>query len=195
MRTITTVLALAAAMTALLARPDASGWSMALRTIQDPGARFTIRVPATWEVRTSSGYLVVEAVAPVPAGGQTPSSVDVIVRDLPAAISSESCVHQAETVMRYVIPSFRTLDESPKTIGGLPGYSHAYTWRTRDGEERRSLQVCVTLGHRAFVVIGTTRNTPVRVRRDMPTLTRIIETLHPNPFVPEPGLGAGSRNQ
>lgn len=194
MRTVTTVLALAAAMAVLLARPDASGWSMVLRTVRDPGARFTIRVPATWEVHTSSGYVVIEAIAPVSAG-QTPSSVDVIVRDLPAAISAESCVHQAETVMRYVIPSFRTLDESPKTIGGLPGYSHAYTWRTRDGEERRSLQVCVTLGNRAFVVIGTTGNTPVRVRRDMPTLTRIIETLHPNPFSPEPALGAGSHNQ
>ncbi|HEX4835334.1 MAG TPA: hypothetical protein VFW01_03265 [bacterium] len=194
MRTVTTVLALAAAMAVLLARPDASGWSMVLRTVRDPGARFTIRVPETWEVHTSSGYVVIEAIAPVSAG-QTPSSVDVIVRDLPAAISAESCVHQAETVMRYVIPSFRTLDESPKTIGGLPGYSHAYTWRTRDGEERRSLQVCVTLGNRAFVVIGTTGNTPVRVRRDMPTLTRIIETLHPNPFSPEPALGAGSHNQ
>lgn len=194
MRTVTTVLALAAAMAVLLARPDASGWSMVLRTVRDPGARFTIRVPATWEVHTSSGYVVIEAIAPVSAG-QTPSSVDVIVRDLPAAISAESCVHQAETLMRYVIPSFRTLDESPKTIGGLPGYSHAYTWRTRDGEERRSLQVCVTLGNRAFVVIGTTGNTPVRVRRDMPTLTRIIETLHPNPFSPEPALGAGSHNQ
>ncbi len=194
MRTATTILALVAAMAVVLARPDASGWSMVLRTVQDPRARFTIRVPATWEVHTSSGYVVVEAIAPVPAG-QTPSSVDVIVRDLPAAISAESCVHQAETVMRYVIPSFKTLDESPKTIGGLPGYSHAYIWRTRDGEERRSLQVCVTLGHRAFIVIGTTGNTPVRVRRDMPTLTRIIETLHPNPFSPEPALGAGSHNQ
>lgn len=195
MRTVAAALALAAAMTAVLSRADASIFPLVLRTVQDPEARFTIRVPVTWLVATSSRDPVVEARSPVPAG-QTPSTVDVIVRDLPEALSPESCVRQAETVMRFLIPSFRTLSESPKMIGGLPAYSHAYTWVTRGGEERRSLQVCVTMGTRAFVVIGTTGNTPDRVRHDMPTLTHIIETLHPNPFTPEPGiLGAGSRNQ
>lgn len=195
MKTIAAALALSAAMTAVLSMADASAIPMLLQTIQDPAARFTIRVPATWQVVTSSGDPVVEARSPVPVG-QTPSTVDVIVRDMRAALSPESCVRQAETVMRYVIPSFKTLSESPKTIGGLPAYAHAYTWLTRGGEERRSLQVCVTIGQRAFVVIGTTGNTPDRVRHDMPTLTQIIETLHPNPVLPEPGvLAPASRNQ
>jgi hypothetical protein len=195
MRTVAAALALATAMTVVLSSADANGIPPGLRTIQDPAARFTIRVPVTWEVATSSGDPVIEARSPVPAG-QTPSTVDVIVRDMPALLTPESCVRQAETVMRYLIPSFTTLSESPKTIGGLPAYSHAYTWRTREGEERRSLQVCVTTGRRAFVVIGTTQNTPDRVRRDMPMLTHIIETLHPNPFTPDPGIrGSGSRNQ
>ena len=195
MRTVAAVLAVAAAMTAVLSTADANGIALILRTIQDPGARFTIRVPATWEVATSSKDPVVEARSPV-AAGQTPSTVDVIVRDLPAVLSPESCVHQAETVMRYLIPSFKTLNQSPKTVGGFPAYSHSYTWRTRDGGDRRSLQVCVTIGHRAFVVIGTTDNTPDRVRHDMPTLAGIIDTLHPNPFTPEPGiLDSDGRNQ
>jgi len=195
MRTIAATLALAVVMAAVLARADANAIPTLQRTIQDPAFRFTISVPTTWQVVTSNRDPVVEARSPVPAG-QTPSTVDVIVRDMRAALSPESCVRQAETVMRYVIPSFKTLSESPKTIGGLPAYSHAYTWLTRGGEERRSLQVCVTIGNRAFVVIGTTGNTPDQVRHDMPTLTHIIETLHPNPFSPEPDiLGPASHNQ
>ncbi len=161
--------------------------------IKDPENRFTIRVPANWAVQTSSSARApaVTAKSPV-AGGQLPDSVDVITQDLPTPINAQECGDKIAQVMRFTIHRWTTLHEGAATFLGMPAYSRAYTWRTSGGQERRSDQTCVTMGRRAFVVIGTTANDQRAVQQELPQLQRIIATFHPNatalPPSDHPGL-------
>jgi len=185
----------AVATVALVLSAHPTGQTLSLRTVNDLRHRFTISVPATWHVETSTGDPAVDARSPAPARG-APDTVDVIVRDMPMSLSPQGCVLEAKSVLRYVIHSYTTVSEGPDTIARRPAYTHAYTWRTKTGEERRSLQVCVTVGHRAFMLIGTTDNTPTRVHEATPLLTHIIETFRPAAQQPEPDLpGPGISNR
>jgi hypothetical protein len=165
----------AAASLALLSAPGARA-DTALQTVRDLQDRFTIDVPAGWTVKASRGDPALEVLGPPPEGA-LPASLDVIVRDLPVAISPETCIAEAGLVMRRGIPFYTTVTRGPMRIGALAGYSHAYVWQSHTGEERRSLQVCVAVGRRTVLVIATTGNLPARVRDDMPLLLRAIQTL------------------
>jgi hypothetical protein len=149
--------------------------------VKDPENRFTIMVPANWAVQTSTSARApaVTAKSPV-AGGQLPDSVDVITQDLPTPINAQECGDKIAQVMRFTIHRWTTLHEGAATFLGMPAYSRAYTWRTNAGQERRSDQTCVTMGRRAFVVIGTTANDQRAVQQELPQLQRIIATFHPN---------------
>jgi hypothetical protein len=159
--------------------PDVRDAGGSYRTVRDLDNRFTIAIPATWKVTTSRGD---------PA---LPASLAVIVRDLPVAITPETCVYEAQYVMRRAIQRYASVAAGPDRIGSLPAWSHAYTWTARNGEERRSVQTCVTVGRRAILAIGTTANRPARLRDDMPELTRAIQSLRPAaiPSGPEPTQG------
>ncbi len=100
--------------------------------------------------------------------------------------------------MRFTIHSWGTLHEGSATLAGLPAYSRSYTWRTSGGQDRRSVQTCVTLGRRAFVIVGTTANTQRGVQQDLPKLEQIMATFRPNasnlpatelPYTPHPREG------
>ncbi|HYM70087.1 MAG TPA: DcrB-related protein [bacterium] len=172
------MLAVAAALFAgALAGAPAAGQPGGSRLVHDPADRFTIAVPASWNVRTSSGDPAVVATGP-PRTGELPETVNVIARDTVVGISSENCVREAARVMRvFGHIEFATVSQGPTTVGDLAGYTHAYTWRTKDGEERWSLQVCVVMNREAFVMTGTTTNTATRVEEDAPLLTKIMGTF------------------
>ncbi len=170
----------AAAITAAGAPAGAVGQTPGLRVVRDPANRFTIDVPATWHVQTSVKNPSVVAKAPAPPR-ELPDSVDVIVYDMATPISPATCVHEAEQVMRFAIRSWTNVSEGPATVAGLPAYTRTYTWRASTGDQRRSVQTCVTQGRRAFMMIGTTENTPAQVRADVPVLLRVLETLRVNP--------------
>jgi hypothetical protein len=106
--------------------------------------------------------------------------VDVITQDLPTAITPQGCAGQAAQVMRFTIHQWTTLHEGPATLAGLPAYSRSYTWRASVGQVRRSIQTCVTMGRRAFVVVGTTANTQAGIQQDLPRLQQIMDTFRPN---------------
>jgi len=165
------------AAAALLASVPAAGQTVATRLVRDPEARFTIRVPATWNVQTSRGDLAIAATAPNRAG-EPPDSADVVAHDVPMEISAKTCVHKAAWVMRVLghLP-YTTVREGPMPIGNLAGYAHAYTWKTRAGDNRWSLQVCVVSGLYAFLITGTTANAPARVEETAPLLTHILESF------------------
>ncbi len=155
-----------------------AGQALALRTVTDASDRFTIGVPATWEVKTSSGDPALAATAPA-SGKLTPDSVNVIVRDMPMALSPQSCVQEAQSVLKYVIHSYTKVSEGPQKVAGLPAYSYEYDWQTKTGEPRRSIAVCTTIGHRAFMIVGTTENTPAKVQAVMPEIAQIVQTFRP----------------
>lgn len=149
--------------------------------VNDPENRFTITVPAGWAVQTSTSLRAPAVSATsTAAGGQLPDSVEVVTQDLPTAINPGQCADKVAQVMRFTIHHWTTLREGTTTLAGLPGYSRAYTWHTSTGQDRRSDQTCVTVGRRAFVVIGTTANTQRSVQRGLPQLQRIIATFRPN---------------
>ncbi len=151
--------------------------SEVLRPVRDPQNRFMISVPASWETRTSN-WAAISALSPAPVG-EMPDSLEIVVKDLPSPISAETCVHRVEQVMRFTIHAFTTLEEGPDEVAGLQAFSHSYSWRTRTGVDRRSRQVCVTIGRRVFVLIGSTTDTPDHVRENMPVLQRIMTTFRP----------------
>lgn len=156
----------------------AANQAATLQPVRDPLNRFTISVPTTWQVKTSTGDPAVEAKSPAPSG-TLPDSVDVVVRDLPTSVTPEACVDKALGVMRFLIHDFATVRKGPEQVAGRAAYYHVYTWRTSAGTDRISYQVCVTQGVRAFMVIGTTANAPAQVQQDMPVLERITGTLRP----------------
>jgi hypothetical protein len=155
--------------------------AQAPRVITDPEHRFTISVPSGWNVQTSNGYRAPAVSAKSPAAaGQLPDSVDVITQDLPTAISPQGCAGEAAQVMRFTIHNWTTLHEGSATFAGLPAYSRWYTWRAPTGQDRRSVQTCVTLGRRAFMVIGTTANSQSALTQQLPRLQQIMATFKPN---------------
>lgn len=158
------------------APPDVRDAPNGYRTVHDLDGRFTIEVPAAWKVTTSRGDPSLSASSPSNGAG-LPASLAVIVRDLPVAISPETCVYQAQWVMRRAIQRYASVTAGPDHVGPLPAWSHAYIWTARTGEERRSIQVCVTVGRRAILTIGTTANRSARLRDDMPALIRAIQSL------------------
>lgn len=153
-----------------------------LLTVRDPENRFTIGVPGTWHVDTSTpgGVPVLSAKAPAP-NGQLSDSVYVTVEDFATPITPSACASRVAVVMWFIIHTWTTLKEGPTTLDRMPAYTREYVWRTGAGASRRSVQICVTLGPRAFLLIGTTADTPTAVQQDLPQIERIMATFRPVP--------------
>lgn len=164
--------------------------STGLKPVRDPQNRFTIDVPAAWNVTTQSKNPAVEAKAPAPAAAgaaMLPDSLDVTVYDWRVPINAHDCISESDIVLRYAIHSWTTVRESSATIGGHPAYSRVYNWKAGNGEPRQSVETCVTHGNRVFVAVGTTDNTLAKANATMPVLERAIATLQPNlSVVPTP---------
>lgn len=153
--------------------------SINLRAVRDPENRFTIAVPASWNVQTQTKNPSVEAKSPAPKT-TLPDSLDVIVYDMPHALSAQDCVHESDIVLRFAIHSWTTVKEGPVSIGGEPAYSRVYNWKAGNGEQRQSVEACVTHGGRVFMAVGTTENTQAKIGATMPVLQQAIATLKPN---------------
>lgn len=190
-RTVT----VAAVVVAVAASLSVAVSAQPTKTVQDPKNRFTIDVPLSWRVRTSTAIWspAVSATAPAPSG-QVPDSVDVTVRDFMSPITPSACASQAATVMRFSIHEWTTLEEGPVTFKGTQAYTRDYVWRTSTGVSRRSVQTCVTFDRRAFLLVGTTANTPAAVQDSLPQIEDIMATFRPVlssppsvPATPTPG--------
>jgi hypothetical protein len=157
-----------------------------LKNVRDPLGRFTISVPATWNVQTSTSSRAAAVKTQAPSTSGLPDSVDVIVQDTYSTLSPQACVGEADTVMRFTIHNWTTVQQGATTLGGLPAYSRVYVWRASTGQQRQSVQSCVTMGRRAFMVVGTTANTPINVRQNLPQLQQIMNTFRPLASAPPP---------
>ena len=169
----------------LLSAGISLGQPSPLQPVEDRAGRFVISVPPAWRVEQSGRDLpALSAFSPEPPG-TAPDSVEVFVSDLLLPITPPACSQRVAFAMWVTIHEWTTLSEGPDTIDGLAAYSRVYTWHLRNGGERRSLQTCVPLGRRVFVIIGTTQNTPHRVAEVFPALAQILRTFRPGP-VPVP---------
>ena len=150
-----------------------------LKAVKDPQNRFTIEVPASWNVTTQTKNPAVEAKSSA-SSGKLPDSLDVTVYDWKIPINAHDCISESDLVLRYAIHTWTTVSEGPVTIGGQPGYQRVYTWKASNGEPRASVETCVTHGNRVYVAVGTTDNTSEKVSTMIPLLERAIATLKPN---------------
>lgn len=177
---------LAIVVIAALATPGAvMAQNLSLKPVRDPQNRFTIDVPASWNVTTQAKNPTVQAKSPA-SSATLPDSLNVTVYDWTKPISAQDCISESDIVLRYSIHTWTTVTQGPMTIAGQPGYSRVYNWKAGN-EPRQSVETCVTHGNRVYVAIGTTDNTPAKVNATMPMLQRAIATLQPNPTnVPAP---------
>jgi hypothetical protein len=162
----------------LSAAPSGPAGALDLQSVRDGQGRFTISLPTTWQIDPSRKDRALSAKSEESAG-TPPDTVEVFIRDMAFPVSPEGCAGQVAWAMRMTIHQWTTLSEGPDSVGGLPAYSRTYTWHSKNGEEHRSIQTCVPVGRRVFVIIGTTINTPDRVAQIFPELTRMIGTFRP----------------
>jgi hypothetical protein len=186
-------LAVAVAALAAAAAVPGAGPGPGGKTVRDAGNRFTLRIPSTWEVYPPARGQALLARGPAGTGA-LPDTLDVIVEDTAMPLSPAACVGEAERFMRFAIHSWTDLGSAPTTVGGRPAYEHTYVWQASTGNQRRSVQVCVTQGRRAFMLIGTTENTPAQPSAGLLVIMRIIDSFRINPEAPPPApLDRGSQ--
>ena len=159
-----------------------------LHPVSDSRGRFVISVPSGWRVVQSKGDLPALSAFSPDSPETPPDSVEVYLRDMSAPLSPKECARQVAFAMRMSIGRWTTLSEGPDTLGGLPAYSRTYVWHNKAGIERRSIQTCVPVGSRIFLIIGTTMNSDDSVAQNFPELTRIIETFQPGSGPAAPGM-------
>jgi hypothetical protein len=154
--------------------------AMVLWSTPDPGSRFSIGFPLEWQVQSSEdGRPAIAGVGPG-AGGQTRPSVNVVVDSLASPLSSEAFAQTALPTMRETFRELTVIQQGPTEIANHPAYFRYCTWRTRSGAAMYQVQVYVTVGRRAFVITGMTRNEPEPLQIDFPVIVRIIGTFHPS---------------
>ena len=150
----------------------------AMRTVHDSKNQIAIAVPATWRVQSPNGNAALTATAPV-SGAALPDSANVVVHDAPIGMNTpQACENEAAWVTQHfahITPT--TVAKTPVTVGGKPAYAWTYTWTASTGEQRWSQQVCVLQQGTAFVVTGTTDDTPAARTSRGSVLTRIIASL------------------
>jgi hypothetical protein len=159
-----------------------------LHPVSDGRGRFAISVPSEWRVVQSKGDLPALSAFSSDSPETPPDSVEVYLRDMSAPLSPKECARQMAFAMRMSIGRWTTLSEGPDTLAGLPAYSRTYVWHTKAGVERRSIQICVPVGARIFVIIGTTMNSEDSVAQNFSEVTRIIETFQPGSAPPTPAM-------
>jgi hypothetical protein len=159
--------------------PHATAQSPQTQTITDRNGRFTIDFPQNWDVAArESGMPAVIGLAPGVTGDFRPS-VNVVVEDLPRAMSSSTYADLNERTLSAVFHHFTVLEQGPTTVGSLQAYYRYFTWLPNSGRVLYQVQVYLTVGEVGFVVTGTTVNDPESIRRDMPTISQIIATFRP----------------
>lgn len=149
-----------------------------MRTVHDSKNVIAITVPTTWQIQSPSGRAALKATAPS-SGSGLPDTVEVVVHIVPAEITTPlACENEAAWVTQHfghITPV--TVAKAPVTIGGVPAYSWTYTWQASTKEHRWSQQVCIVRQHTAYVVTGTTSNTPAARAARVPRLVQIIDSL------------------
>ena len=150
-----------------------------MQHVADPKGRFTINFPSDWRVvRSAEGMPAVLGAAPARAG-EVPASVNVVVEDLPKALTAQGFAQAAGRLLRDTIQGFRPIQEGTTSIAGRPAYYRYYAWRANTGSAYYQLQLYVTVQKRGFVVTGSTLYDAQRIRRDVPIIALILKSFRP----------------
>jgi hypothetical protein len=157
----------------------AGAQSPAVRSVGDAKGQFTIDFPADWHViRPESGSIAVMGVAPVMAGSHS-ASVNVVVEGLPRSMSPQTYAALSEQMLRAVFHDYTPIQQGSATLAGRSAYYRYYTWQANTGQILYQVQVYFTVGHKGFVVTGSTLNDPDHTRVYVPIIAQIIDTFRP----------------
>jgi len=152
--------------------------AVSMRTVHDAKNVIAVTVPTTWQIQSPSGSAALKATAPS-AGSGLPDTVQVVVHIVPAGVTTPmACENEAAWVTQHfahITPV--TVAKAPVTIGGVSAYSWTYTWQASTKEHRWSQQVCILRQQTAYVVTGTTGDTPAARATRSPFLVQIIDSL------------------
>ena len=152
---------------------------VSMRSVSDSKGRFTIDFPGDWHVvRPESGMIAVLGVATAQEG-PNPASVNVVVEEIPRAISPQTYARLSERMLRTVFHNYTAIEDGAATIAGLPAYYRYFTWQPNIGGVLYQVQVYFTVGRRGFVITGSTWNDPAYTRKYVPIIAQIIETFRP----------------
>ena len=152
---------------------------VSMRSVSDSKGRFTIDFPGDWHVvRPESGMIAVLGVATAQEG-PNPASVNVVVEEIPRAISPQTYARLSERMLRTVFHNYTAIEDGAATIAGLPAYYRYFTWQPNTGGVLYQVQVYFTVGRRGFVITGSTWNDPTYTRKYVPIIAQIIETFRP----------------
>lgn len=165
------VILLAAPLGAAAAQPAG------MRTVLDPGGRFSISLPDEWEVQTSASSTPTLIGAAPKQPGEFRINVNVVVDTLPEPLSPRQLAQTVEPQLRTILHEFSVVQESPAQIGGRPAYYLHCTWRTNTGVSLYQIQAYFAVDRTGYAVTGSTLNDPDHIRADVPLLTRIIESF------------------
>ncbi len=150
-----------------------------MQSVADSKGRFTIDFPGDWHVvRPESGMIAVLGVATA-AEGPNPASVNVVVEEIPRAISPQTYARLNERMLRMVFHNYTSIESGAAVIAGLPAYFRYFTWQPNVGRPLYQVQVYFTIARRGFVITGSTWNDPAYTRRYVPVIAQIIETFRP----------------
>jgi S1-C subfamily serine protease len=149
------------------------------QSVTDALGRFTMGFPNDWQVVTGSqGMIALLGAGPAAGTGIADRpTVNVVTETLTHPLSAQEYAAAAERFARVTLHNYTVIQESSATVHGRPAYYRYMTWETNTGVTLYQLQVYFTAGQTGFVVTGSTVNERERVLRDMPVITRIIETF------------------
>jgi hypothetical protein len=150
------------------------------QSVSDSRGRFTMNFPGDWEVVTQTqGMIALLGAGPVTTGSRP--TINVVTEALTTPLTPQAYAAAAERLARLTLHNYTVIKESDTTVQGRPAYYRYMTWETNTGVTLYQLQVFFTDGLTGFVVTGSTLNDPERVVRDVPVITRIIDTFRFTP--------------
>lgn len=151
----------------------------AMKLIQDPDGRFTINLPADWEVQThpgEPGAPVLEANAPGKA--HSFPNVNIVIDDHPFPPAEWARV--AGPALRASFRDFTVIQEGPTQIGGYAAYYRYFTWRAGTGEFLLyQVQVYLTTPKNGFIIAGAVASDPASLQAELPVIVQILNSLQP----------------
>ncbi len=166
---------------AVLAAVSAAAAQVSLgQSVTDLSGRFTLRVPAAWQVRRdAAGPAAVVASAPAQSGTRVSASLQVVVSPLVGSSTPAQLAAVAEGALKNSVRHYAVVQQGATTVNGRPAYYRYFTGDRNDGVGLYQVQTYVTVDETGFVVTGTTGNTPEQIRSDIPLLVQIINTFRP----------------
>ena len=177
----------------LLAASGLPAWAQpGTRTVTDPGGRYTISFPTSWEIMSMNAtplageivtkvgktlFSMLMAIDPgVPA--QAPTILMVMGMPLDKALAPRTFGMVTAESMSEKLEGYALVQEGTATIANRPAFYRYFTM-VREKRELYSVMVYFTVGRTGYMIFGAAPNQPEAVRKSFREISQILESFHP----------------